>query len=257
MIQPADYIRMFAAGLGAVADIYENAPVVTLKREGGLWAARTPGGTVRAPKAILGVNGHIEDFGHFRGRLMHVFTYASMTGALRPGMDGYGRTGAAKWGLLPADPMGATLRKISGVDGERIVIRTRFTYDPCLKVSDARIAKVAGEQRRSFEARFPHLGRVPLEFSWAGSLCLSLNHVPAFGEVDEGLYSACCENGLGTVKSTLAGIMAADLATGTSSERLDSYASQPQPARLPPEPFAWLGINSVIRWQELRAGREG
>jgi hypothetical protein len=26
---------------------------------------------------------------------------------------------------------------------------------------------------------------------------------------------------------------------------------------LPPEPIAWLGVNSVIRLQELRAGREG
>jgi glycine/D-amino acid oxidase-like deaminating enzyme len=81
--------------------------------------------------------------------------------------------------------------------------------------------------------------------------------VPAFGEIEEGLYSACCENGLGTVKSTLAGVMAADLATGTRSEQLDKFMDQPKPSRLPPEPFAWLGVNAVIRWQELRAGREG
>ena len=98
---------------------------------------------------------------------------------------------------------------------------------------------------------------LPLEFSWAGALCLSRNHVPAFGEVEEGLYSACCENGLGTVKSTLAGMMAADLAAGVGSPQLDQYRNQPEPTRLPPEPFAWLGVNSVIRFQELRAGREG
>jgi glycine/D-amino acid oxidase-like deaminating enzyme len=88
-------------------------------------------------------------------------------------------------------------------------------------------------------------------------LCLSRNHVPAFGEIEEGLFSACCENGLGTVKSTLAGMMAADLATGQISDSLQKYQDQPMPAKLPPEPLAWLGINSVIRWQELRAGREG
>ena len=86
---------------------------------------------------------------------------------------------------------------------------------------------------------------------------MSRNHVPAFGEVEEGLYSACCENGLGTVKSTLAGMMVADLATGTTSPELAEYSSQPEPTRLPPEPFAWLGVNAVIRLQELRAGREG
>jgi glycine/D-amino acid oxidase-like deaminating enzyme len=256
MIQPAAYIHAFAAALRPVADIYENSPVVGLEREGRLWAARTPHGIVRAPKAILAVNGHIQDFGHFAGRLMHVFTYASMTKALRPGMNGYGTTGVPAWGVLPADPMGATVRKITHVDEERVAIRTRFTYDPGLRVSEERVAGIAAEQRKSFDARFPHLKDLELEFSWAGRLCLSLNHVPAFGEVEEGLFSACCENGLGTVKSTLAGVLAADLATGTGSTILDAFQAQLAPKRLPPAPLAYVGINSFIRWQELRAGRE-
>lgn len=257
MIQPATYVYAFAAALQPVADIYENSPVVGLGREGKLWAARTPHGTVRAPKVILAVNGHVQDFGHFGGRLMHVFTYASMTRALCRGTDGYGRTGVAAWGLLPADPMGATVRKITHADEERIIIRTRFTYDPSLQVSEARVAGVAAEQRRSFDARFPHLEGLPFEFSWAGRLCLSLNHVPAFGEIEEDLFSACCENGLGTVKSTLAGVLAADLATGTQSPILDEFQVQPAPKRLPPAPLAFVGFNSYIRWQEWRAGREG
>ena len=89
-------------------------------------------------------------------------------------------------------------------------------------MSEKRVAATAAQQRRSFDARFPDLAGLPFDYSWAGRLCLSWNHVPAFGEVEKGLYSACCENGLGTVKSTLAGMMAADLATGTRSEDLDS-----------------------------------
>ena len=257
LIQPAKYITQFAESLAPQADIFENSPVVGLRREGNLWEARTPGGTIRAPKVILAVNGHIEDFGHFQGRLMHVFTYASMTTALRPGVPGYGQMGVDNWALLPADPMGATVRKIRDGESERVVIRTRFTFDPGMKVSEARLAKVVAEQRVSFDARFPHLKHVPFEFSWAGRVCLSLNHVPAFGEIENGLFSACCENGLGTVKSTLAGVLAADLATGVQSPLLDEFQTQPVPRRLPPRPLAFVGINSVIRWQELRAGREG
>ena len=256
MIQPAAYIHALAAALQPVADIYENSPVVGLGREGKRWVARTPHGVVRAPKAILAVNGHIQDFGHFAGRLMHVFTYASMTGPVSRDSAGHGTTGVAAWGVLPADPMGATVRKITHGDGERVVIRTRFTYDPGLRVSNERVAGIAAEQRKSFDLRFPHLRGLPFEFSWAGRLCLSLNHVPAFGEVEEGLFSACCENGLGTVKSTLAGVLAADLATGTGSPILDGFKAQLAPKRLPPAPLAYLGINSFIRWQELRAGRE-
>jgi glycine/D-amino acid oxidase-like deaminating enzyme len=98
---------------------------------------------------------------------------------------------------------------------------------------------------------------VRFEHSWAGRLCLSLNHVAAFGEVEQGLFSACCCNGLGTVKSTLAGMMAADLATGTWSPDLETYVKEPEPRRLPPEPVPGLGARAVIRWQEMRAGREG
>ncbi len=251
LIQPADYIRSLAKGLGSSIALYENSPVTELSRQGGAWIARTPKGSVSAPKVILGVNGLIQEFGHFRGRLMHVFTYASMTEPFRD------KAGQGRWGLLPADPMGATVRKITGADGSRIVIRTRFTYDPSVRVSEKRVAGIAREQRRSFDARFPGLAGLPFANSWAGRLCLSLNHVPAFGEIEEGLYSACCENGLGTVKSTLAGMMAADLACGARSADLDSYAGQAAPKRLPPEPFAWIGANALIRWQEFRAGREG
>lgn len=258
MIQPAQYIRAFAAGVRPWVHLYENSPVIGLTREGGVWTARTPRGSVSAPKVILAVNGHIQDFGHFKGRLMHVFTYASMTAGFNPGDFGRNASGASRWALLPADPMGATVRKITDRHGKgRIVVRTRFTYDPSMRVSDARVAGIAVAQGKSFVARFPALAAVPMEYSWAGRLCLTLNNVPAFGEIDTGLYSACAENGLGTVKSTLAGVLAVDLATGVASETLASFKNQPVPKRIPPEPFAWLGINSVIRWQELRAGREG
>lgn len=257
LIQPADYIRGLAAGLASKIDIYERSPVTALKREGGNWIATSSRGTVTAPKVILGVNGHIDDFGHFRGRLMHIFAYASMTAPFDANGLGAGLSGRDRWALLPADAMGATVRKITSGEQSRIAIRTKYTYETSVAVSEKRIAKMADEHRSSLDARFPGLRGIPFEHSWAGRLCLSRNHVPAFGEVEENLYSACCENGLGTVKSTLAGMMAAELATGQKSERLRKYLDQPTPSRLPPEPFAWLGINSVIRWQELRAGREG
>lgn len=252
MIQPADYIREFAAGLVSKVDIFEHSPVLKLERLGRTWKAVSRNGTVTAPKVILGVNGHIDDFGYFRGRLMHIFTYASMTAPFISKS-----TGKDRWALLPADPMGATVRKITSNESSRIVIRTRFTYDWSVQVSEKRLAGIAAEQRTSLDARFPDLKDVPFDHVWAGRLCLSRNHVPAFGEIEEGLYSACCENGLGTVKSTLAGVLAVDLATGTRSDMLDKFSDQPQPARLPPEPLAWLGVNTVIRLQELRAGREG
>ncbi|MFJ4143236.1 NAD(P)/FAD-dependent oxidoreductase [Pseudomonas sp. NPDC089734] len=257
MIQPAQYIRDLARGLGDRITLYERSPVVELSRQGNTWLARSHRGRVSAPKVILAVNGHIEDFGHFQGRLLHVFTYASMTAAYSH--DEFSRevTGKPHWALLPADPMGATLRKITSNGLSRLVIRTRFTYDPSIQVTPRRVTAVAEEQRLSLDARFPELKGLPMEFSWAGRLCLSRNNAPAFGEIEENLYSACCENGLGTVKSTLAGVMAAELATGTASPFLERFSQSPGPSKLPPKILTRLGVNSVISWQALRAGREG
>lgn len=222
-----------------------------------MWTARTPQGSLSAPRVILAVNGHLQSFGHARGRLLHVFTYASMT----EGMPAHSReaamTGAPRWALLPADPMGATVRKITDRQGQaRWVVRTRFTYDPSMTVSMTRVQAIARAQHRSFVARFPELSALPMAHSWAGRLCLSLNQVPVFGEIDEGLFSACVGNGLGTVKGTLAGLWAADLAAGRPTAAALAYADQAQPKRLPPEPLAWLGVNAAIRWQEWRAGAE-
>uniref|UniRef100_UPI002602109F NAD(P)/FAD-dependent oxidoreductase n=1 Tax=Amaricoccus sp. TaxID=1872485 RepID=UPI002602109F len=95
LIQPADYIRSLAAGLAPKIALYEDSPVVELSRRGGSWIARTPRGSVTAPKVILGVNGLVQEFGHFRGRLMHVFTYASITAPF------HYKAGRDRWGLLP------------------------------------------------------------------------------------------------------------------------------------------------------------
>ncbi|MEO3416525.1 FAD-binding oxidoreductase [Roseovarius sp. CAU 1744] len=255
LIQPALYVRSIAGGLKSNrVSLYENAPVTHLSR-GRDWTARTRHGSVTAPRVIMAVNGHANSFGHFTGRLMHIHLYASMTRALTPG-ECARLGGDARWGLTPADPMGSTVRRISGTGGDRIIVRNRFTYDAAMQVSDARVARMARDHDKSFAARFPMLAGVEMEFRWSGRLCLSRNSVPALGEVDEGLYSACCQNGLGVAKGTLHGMLMADLASGVGSDLLNAVLDQPPPSRLPPEPFASVGANAMLRWSEYKAGRE-
>ncbi|WP_417517460.1 NAD(P)/FAD-dependent oxidoreductase [Minwuia sp.] len=256
MIQPAMYVRGLADGLrGAGVAIHEHSPVVALNRSGGAWTAATPYGSVAAPAVILAVNGHANSFGFFKRRLMHVFTYAAMTRALTEG-EVTRLGGEPVWGLTPADPMGTTVRRISGTGGDRIVVRNRFTYEPGMEVGDARFEVLAKDHDRSFVARFPMLRDVAMEYRWGGMLCLSRNDAPAFGEVERGLFAACCQNGLGTARGTFSGVAAADLASGRESLFVDHLAAAPGPSRLPPEPFAWLGINGYLRWRERKAGAE-
>jgi glycine/D-amino acid oxidase-like deaminating enzyme len=249
------FVRGVARGLRSNrVQIFENSPVVSLERDD-VWTAKTSKGAVSAPKVILAVNGHANSFGHYKGRLLHVFTYASMTRALTE--DEVRRLGGKPiWGATPADPMGTTVRRISGTGGDRIVVRNRFTCDPSMEVSERRIVQVARDHDRAFAARFPMLADVDMEYRWGGRLCLSRNGVAAFGEVDEGLFSACCQNGLGTAKGTMLGLAAADLASGHVTPLVEALLDQEAPVKLPPTPLTFLGANAVMRWGERKAGRE-
>ena len=95
-----------------------------------------------------------------------------------------------------------------------------------------------------------------MAYRWSGHLCLSRNSVPAFGEIERQWYSACCQNGLGTAKGTLAGIGAVDLATKANSPIVQDLLSYDDPVKLPPKPIATIGANLVIKWRELKAGIE-
>jgi glycine/D-amino acid oxidase-like deaminating enzyme len=251
LIQPAGYIRGLAQGLSGQVDIFENSPVLSIAT-GPEHVISTPAGEIRTPRLILTTNGHVESFGYFRRRLMHVFTFASMTRRLSPSeLKTLG--GQDSWGLIPADPMGSTVRRIS--EG-RIVVRNTFTYNPAMKTSQSQIERIGRVHDRSFSLRFPMLPDVRAEYRWGGHLCLSLNSAPAFGEVENRVYAACCCNGLGTVKGTLYGKLIADLAVGSGDPMIEAALTEPAPAKLYREPLMTWGAKAKLWWMQKRAGRE-
>lgn len=254
LIQPALYVRGFAKGLGNRVSIFEESPVVGMSRQNGFWIAETSKGTVRAQKVILATNGHIESFGFFKRQVFHIILYASMTRALT--QQEAAATGEPQWGITPSDPSATTMRKVSGTGGTRIVTRNQSTYAPDLEVPDHLLVEMGERHKKSFAKRYPELDHVDQEFCWAGRLCLSRNSVPAFGELEEGLYSACCQNGLGTTKGTLAGIAAAELATEGKTPLAAALLEEGKPKKLPPAPLDSIGAKAFMRWGEFKAREE-
>ena len=253
MLQPAGYIRGLAEGLKARALIHENSPVTGIARIGNDWHVSTAHGSVTAPKVIMANNGQLESFGFARRRLMHIFLYASMTPVLPEGAV----KGADRWGVTPSDPMGTTMRKISGVQGgSRIITRTAASFKPGMVASDAALRRARRIHDQKFGNRFPNLRGIDMEFTWAGHLCLSRNSVSVTGELEEGLYAACCQNGLGTARGTLTGMGTAEMALGHESDITRALRAEPDPTRLPPRPFSDIGANIYLRWKEWRAGAE-
>lgn len=252
MIQPAAYIRSVADCLKSSVRIFEKTPALSIERSSAAWVIKTPKGTLTAGKVILANNGHAQSFGFFPGRLLHVFTYASMTEAFDAGR----LAGARNWAATPAFPMGTTVRRVAGRDGDRILIRSRYTYNPGLAASDGDIARAGRIHDRKFAARFPMLGGLRMQYRWAGAMALTWNGVPAFGEIEPGLIAACACNGIGATKATASGIAAAEIALGVDSTLVGILRAAPRPRRLPPQPFLTIGAKANLRMREWRAGPE-
>ena len=255
MIQPAAYVRALAKTLSEQIQIFERSPVIAFERQGNGWLVRTPKAKVTTGSIILANNGHLESFGFYARRLMHIGLYASLTEPMTPEQI---KTlgGQSRWSVTPANPMGTSVRRVSGSYGDRILVRTSSSFHPDLETSEARLSKAGRVHDRKFRERFPHLPDLQMEHRWAGMLCLSRNGSAAFGERESGIYSACCQNGLGIARGTLQGMGVAEHILLGKSEIADHFTAQPTPPRLPPEPFASIGANSYLRWKEWRSGKE-
>jgi glycine/D-amino acid oxidase-like deaminating enzyme len=257
MLQPAGYVQGFAAGLERDGvRIFEQSPVLRIESTGANWRLATEHGDARARKVIMANNGHLESFGFKRGRLMHIMLNACMTEELPP--DAVRALGGREcWGVTPADPMGTTVRRIGPAQGgNRIVIRQGGYYRPEMRTSAGDLARLVRAMRQKFEARFPMLAHVRFEHAWSGHLCLSRNAVSVMRELEPGLYAACVQNGLGTVRGTLTGIGAAELACGQASAITEYFTAEAEPTRLPPHPFDTIGANVYMRWKEWQSRLE-
>jgi len=146
------------------------------------------------------------------------------------------------------------MRRIdSALGGNRVITRPCATFLPGMEPQDAALKRTAAVHRRKFADRFPQLAGVRQEYTWAGHLCLTRNGVSIMRELDQGLFAATVCNGLGTARSTLTGIAAAELAMGQTSDATRHFAAGAEPVKLPPEPFSSIGANLFLRYKEWRA----
>jgi glycine/D-amino acid oxidase-like deaminating enzyme len=161
--------------------------------------------------------------------------------------------GMNSWALIPADPMGTTVRRLAT---DRICIRNHFAFRPELEVSPTDLGKAKHLHQRSFDRRFPMLKDVALEYTWGGALCLSTNSGVLFGQRDDGLYQAIGCNGLGLSRGSSSGKAIAEYALGQSNDMTQQILKQPQPRPLPMRPIADVAVSAAIWVKEFAAGAE-
>ncbi|AXK67513.1 FAD-binding oxidoreductase [Burkholderia sp. IDO3] len=251
-VQPAALMRGLAATQPDNVTVFEHSAVTAIEQRGDTRVLHFAGGRIVAKQVILCTNAYAATFGRHSNGLLPVYTFASLTRPMNP--DEVAKLGGARsWSLIPADPMGTTVRRLIT---NRICVRNHFAFRPDVKVSQADLAKSRSLHRRSFERRFPMLAGVELEYTWGGPLCLSANNGALFGKRDDGLYEAIGCNGLGLSRGSSSGKLIAEYALGESSDLVQQLLKQPHPRPLPVRPLVDLAVSATIWAKEFSAGAE-
>ncbi|WP_371764803.1 NAD(P)/FAD-dependent oxidoreductase [Massilia sp.] len=251
LLQPAALVKGLADSLPSNVTLYENTPITGFDYANDKTILTHQGGRITAGRLLLTNNAFASSFGFLKGKLLPVFTYASMSRPLTA--EEQARLGGRDfWGLIPADPFGSTLRRTSD---NRLLVRNSFSFNPNGR-SSSFVRGVGAYHRASFARRFPMLPGVEFDFTWGGAMCLSRNHAAHFGQLRPGVYGALCCNGLGITRGTITGALLADWLAGERNELIDFLMSAPGPCANPPQPLLSLGVNLNLRWGQRRAGKE-
>jgi len=245
LLNPAALCRGLADTLPENVTFYENSPITNVDYTNGVTLS-TPGGSVRAPKMVLSVNGLAGQFGFYQKRLLTFAAHASLSRPLT--LDERAALGGVdEWGVTPVNAfVSITMRLTSD---HRILIRQNIHYSPNRNCTDADRARIRAEHQKMFHVRFPMLPEVTMEHTWTGYLCLSRNGSPGFGQVAPGVWSAVCQNAIGVTKGTASGVLAADQACGVDNPMIGHMEELGRPDLLPPQPFLGVGVRARLAWE--------
>lgn len=254
-MQPAAFVSALSKQLGQRVRIHEHSPVLELTKETGGWRIRTPKAQISTQKIILTNNGQIEQFGYATRRLLHLSRYVSMSEPLSEKHTA-AIGGATHWALTSVDPLGFSMRRIKIGSDDRLVVTGGTSFHPSQETSPMRIRNASWVHDRKLKERYPNIPNLRFTHHWSAMRCYSRNAGVVFGELDTGLFAACCHNDMGMTKDTLHGMAIAELAVQGGSPLADVMLKQPTPQVLPPAPLGALAINSELLWREWRAGKE-
>lgn len=250
VVNPAALVRGLADTLPAQVELYERSRVVAVDY-GSVVRLATDQGEIAADHLILANNGFAREFGFFRGRLLIFAIYASLTRRLSAA-ERASLGGDDEWAVSPANVFGGSAMRFSG---DRFLLRQGIVHAPDMQ-RPRDLGAIAARHAERLHVRFPALAAVRPEHTWVGYDSMSENRAHGFGRLAANVYAAVCQNGVGIAKGTIAGILAADLATGRDNPLIADIQGLGAPNRLPPRPFLDLGVALRFAWDCWRNREE-
>ena len=252
LLNPAALTRGLADTLPRNVSLFERSPVVAFDTSDGI-DARTPAGSVKAAKLILAVNGFAEQFGFYRDKLLSFRAHASLTRQMTEDEQRQ-LSGDREWGLTPANAfVSVTMRR---TQDQRILIRHGLAYRPSLRVDPVELVKIRRRHDQILRERFPAVPNLSIEHTWTGFVAIARNGAPGVGQIANNVWSAVGCNAVGVTKSTIGGLLAADMAMGRDNPLIADIKGLGSPQSLPPEPIRSIGVHLVNRLELWRLRHE-
>jgi glycine/D-amino acid oxidase-like deaminating enzyme len=205
--------------------------------------AETAHGRVRAGAAVLAINAATRGFAPLRGRVSVTSSHIVLTEPVPDVVEALNWTG----GECITDARTFVHYFRTTLDG-----RIAFGWGGGRLAPGARLGgrieidpEIAGATREHLVRMFPALEGRAITHAWGGPIDVSPSHLPQIGSLDGApVHYAFGFTGNGVGPCHLAGRVLAALAT---NEPTPLALVDPAPARVPPEPLAWLGGNLVRR----------
>jgi glycine/D-amino acid oxidase-like deaminating enzyme len=253
MVQPARLARgLRRALLERGVRIFEGSPV-TRFRGGADAEVRTPGGSVRARAAVLGLGAYAATLKRFRRTILPRGTYILLTEPIPDRLGALGWTGGeGLYDFRTALHYVRTTRdgRIAfGAASSRAGLGTGL--GPRLRYDDVSVRRLIHD----FGRWFPSLSDVPFECAWGGPMDVTGLHLPFFGTMPGGgVHYGLGYTGGGVGPCRLGGRILSGLALGVEDEHSTLPLVGIEPRPFPPEPFrspgALLAHEAIVRKDE-------
>ncbi|MEH6567618.1 MAG: FAD-binding oxidoreductase [Halioglobus sp.] len=220
-----------AADLGA--EIFEHSQVLSYS-EADQVTVKTSLGQVKARYLVLGCNGYLEKLEpRTAGKIMPINNYMLATAP------------------LPESVARKLIRDDTSMSDSLFVINYwKLSEDHRLFFGGGenysrRFPADIGRFVQKYMLRiYPELVSTPIDYGWGGTLAITMNRMPDFGQLSSKIFYAHGFSGHGVPTATLAGKLLAEVISGTA-ERFDVMANVPT---------SQFPGGTLLRWPGLVAG---
>jgi glycine/D-amino acid oxidase-like deaminating enzyme len=229
--------------LGDGVEIYESTAVRSFQEAGDGVEARTDGGSIRASRGVLAI-GSAAKAGPLRGRLTVASSHIVLTEPVPDVLKELGWTGGEcitdSRSLLHYFRTTNDGRIAFGWGGGRIAMGARTKGRAEV---DAAVIAAAADHLHDY---FPQLRGRRITHAWGGPIDASPTHLPAVSTLGQGnAFVAAGYTGNGVGPSNMVGRTLASLSLGHEDEYTNLAFVDPKTPRVPPEPFHWIGGESI------------